>query len=134
MSDKKTWLGQIIADLLETFKTKWPDFFVKIFNKIPDELKEKIAIGIVIVENIKKFIDSPLADIVTSIIPGSVDDKIKERLRIILPVILERYNVANQSKLTPEASHLIATNINQDLTGLSFGQTALTTEIVYQNS
>lgn len=134
MSDKKTWLGQIIADLLETFKTKWPDFFVKIFKKIPDELKDKIAIGIVIVERIKVFIESPVADFVTAIIPGDLDDKIKERLRIILPIILERYNVANQSKLTPESSHLIATNINQDLTGLSFGQTALTTEIVYQNT
>lgn len=132
--EKKTWLGKLIADLLETFKTKWPEFVVKLFNKIPKELKDKIAIGIVVVERIKIFIESPVADFVTAIIPGDLDDKIKERLRVILPIILERYNVANQSKLTPEASHLIATTINKELTGLSFGQTALTTEVIYQNT
>ena len=134
MSDKKTWLGQIIEDLLSVFKNKWPDFVAKLFNKIPNELKEKISIGIAIVENIKKFIDSPVTDILSAIIPGDLDDKIKERLRDILPIILEKYNIIYESRLNPESSHLIATTINQDLTGLSFGQSALTTEVVYQNS
>lgn len=132
MENQKSWLGKILASIIELFASNWESFAVKLFKKIPDELKEKISIGIVIVENIKKFIESPAADFLTAIIPGDLDDKIKDKLRFILPVIWERYNLANQTKLKAEASHIIATNINKEITGLSFGQTALTTEVAYQ--
>lgn len=132
MENQKGWLGKILASIIELFASNWESFAVKLFKKIPDELKEKISIGIVIVENIKKFIESPAADFLTAIIPGDLDDKIKDKLRFILPVIWERYNLANQTKLKAEASHIIATNINKEITGLSFGQTALTTEVAYQ--
>jgi len=133
MENQKGWLGKILASIIELFASNWESFAVKLFKKIPDELKEKISIGIVIVENIKKFIESPAADFLTAIIPGDLDDKIKDKLRFILPVIWERYNLANQTKLKEEASHIIATNINKEITGLSFGQTVLTTEVAYQN-
>lgn len=134
MSQEKTWIGKILSAIISVFAENWQSFVQKLFKKIPDELKEKISIGILIVENIKKFIDSPVADILTAIIPGDLDDKIKDHLRLILPLILEKHNIINQTELKPEGAHIIATNINQELTGLSFGQTALTTEVVYQNS
>lgn len=133
MENQKGWLGKILASIIELFASNWESFAAKLFKKIPHSLKEKIIIGIVIVENIKKFIESPAADFLTAIIPGDLDDKIKDKLRFILPVIWERYNLANQTKLKAEASHIIATNINKEITGLSFGQTALTTEVAYQN-
>ncbi len=134
MSQEKTWLGKILASILGLFASKWPEFVAKLFTKIPDEVKEKVSLAVQIVQNIKAFIDSPAADILTAIIPSEVDDNIKIWLRKVLPIILEKYNVINQSALTPEASHLIATNLTQELTGLSFGQSALTAEVVYQES
>lgn len=134
MENQKSWLGKILAGIIELFASNWQSFAAKLFNKIPDELKEKISIGIIIVENIKKFIESPAADFVTAIIPGDLDDKIKEKLRFILPIIWEKYNIISQNKLKAEESHIIATTINKEITGLSFGQTALTTEVVYQNT
>lgn len=134
MSEKKTWLGKILASILGLFASKWPEFVGKLFTKIPDEVKEKVSLAVKIVNSIKVFLESPTADLITAIIPGETDDNIKEWLRVFLPKLLERYNVINQSSLSPEASHLIATNITQELTGLSFGQSALTTEVVYQNT
>lgn len=134
MSEQKSWLGKILASILGLFASKWPEFVGKLFTKIPDEVKEKVSLAVKIVNSIKVFLESPTADLITAIIPGETDDNIKEWLRVFLPKLLERYNVINQSSLSPEASHLIATNITQELTGLSFGQSALTTEVVYQNT
>jgi len=134
MSEQKSWIGKILASILGLFASKWPEFVGKLFTKIPDEVKEKVSLAVKIVNSIKVFLESPTADLITAIIPGETDDNIKEWLRVFLPKLLERYNVINQSSLSPEASHLIATNITQELTGLSFGQSALTTEVVYQNS
>ena len=134
MSEQKSWLGKILASILGLFASKWPEFVGKLFTKIPDEVKEKVSLAVKIVNSIKVFLESPTADLITAIIPGETDDNIKEWLRVFLPKLLERYNVINQSSLSPGASHLIATNITQELTGLSFGQSALTTEVVYQNT
>lgn len=134
MSEQKSWLGKILASILGLFASKWPEFVGKLFTKIPDEVKEKVSLAVKIVNSIKLFLESPTADLITAIIPGETDDNIKEWLRVFLPKLLERYNVINQSSLSAEASHLIATNITQELTGLSFGQSALTTEVVYQNT
>ena len=134
MSENKTWLGKILASILGLFASKWPEFVGKLFTKIPDEVKYKVSLAVKIVNSIKVFLESPTADLITAIIPGETDDNIKDWLRVFLPKLLERYNVLNKSSLTPEASHLIATTITQELTGLSFGQSALTTEVVYQNT
>lgn len=133
-NQKKTWLGSVLAAIISVFASNWESFTAKAYKKIPDELKEKVSLAVVIVENIKKFIDSPVADAITAIIPGTVDDQIKEKLRVFLPVLLDKYNALNQESLKPDASHIIATEITQELTGLSFGQSALTTEVVYQNT
>lgn len=133
MSEKKTWIGKVLAAIIEVFASNWQSFVAKLWKKVPDELQEKVSLAVKIVEAIKVWVESPTADILTAIIPGDLDDKLKDWLRLILPVILEKYNVVNQSKLAPEASHIIATNITQELTDLSFGQAALTTEVAYQN-
>ena len=43
----------------------------------------------------KKFADSPASDVLTAIIPGDIDDKIKEVLRAKLPVILTELKLAD---------------------------------------
>lgn len=127
--EKKTWLGKLIADLLETFKTKWPDFVASLWPRVPKELQEKVSIVIRVVENIKNFVDSPAADFITTVIPGDVDDKVKDWLR----KVLSEWKVKQDYILNdPGHLHLLATHLTSDLTGLSFGQSAITTEVAYQ--
>ncbi|MFB9843005.1 hypothetical protein [Mucilaginibacter ginsenosidivorans] len=67
----------------------------RLFEGIPPELKTAIKIGVVVTENIKKFTDSPAADVLTAIIPGDIDDKIKDLLRAKLPAILAELKLAD---------------------------------------
>jgi len=128
MSDK-TLVGKILQAVFDLFKSNWQSFAKKLFNKIPDDVVEKITIGIRIVQLFKKFIESPTADLVTAIIPGDLDDKIKEHLR----KYLSTWETLKDYDLTFDAhKHTLASQINSELTGLSFGQSALTTEVVYQ--
>ncbi|MBD1365178.1 hypothetical protein IDJ77_15285 [Mucilaginibacter sp. ZT4R22] len=59
-----------------------------LFNKLPPTIKIAVHLGVIITENIKNFVDSPLADVLTEIIPGDTDDKIKQALRTALPILL----------------------------------------------
>jgi len=66
-----------------------------LFDGMPTELKNAIHIGVVVTENIKLFVDSPAADVLTAIIPGEVDDAVKQLLRAKLPVILTELKLAD---------------------------------------
>lgn len=75
-----------------------------IFSKIPSELQSAIHTGVVITENIKRLIDSPVADVLTAIIPGEIDDRIKIILRAAIPKILEELRLIDviSETSTPE--------------------------------
>jgi hypothetical protein len=72
---------------LGTFLKKILQGIKKLFEGLKPELKKAIEIGVNIVEKIKDFVASPGADVITMLIPGDVDDKIKEKLREVLPKI-----------------------------------------------
>lgn len=67
-----------------------------LFDGMPHKLRAAIHIGVLVTENIKTFTDSPAADILTALIPGSVDDGIKMLLRAQLPAILTELKLADQ--------------------------------------
>lgn len=67
----------------------------KLFKGLGKEAKEAIHIGVVVVDKIKAAIDSPVADVLTAIIPGDIDDKIKDKLREFLPKILANMRLAD---------------------------------------
>ena len=76
-----------------------------LFDGIPSELKTAVHIGVVITENIKTFIDSPAADVLTAIIPGDIDDEVKNWLRAKLPGILTELKLVDScSGLTDPAA------------------------------
>jgi hypothetical protein len=85
---------------IKSFLTKLWGAIRSLFNSFPDKLKAAVHIGIIITENLKTIVDSPIADILTAIIPGEVDDKIKQALRTGIPVIL------TDLKLTDQCSNL----------------------------
>jgi hypothetical protein len=59
-----------------------------LFDKVEAEVKKDVVVAITVVQQVKAVVDSPVADIVTALIPGNVDDQIKVRLREILPKLI----------------------------------------------
>lgn len=66
-----------------------------IFKKAEKAIHEFIPKAIEIVNNIKKFDDThpEFADILTAIIPGTWDDALKEKARVVIPRILVQMQV-----------------------------------------
>ncbi|NCD70786.1 hypothetical protein [Mucilaginibacter agri] len=73
---------------LTSFLSKIWSGIKSIFDKLPYELQSAAHIAVVITQNIKNFTDSPAADILTLLIPGDIDNKIKDWLRAKLPEVL----------------------------------------------
>ncbi|WP_374949631.1 hypothetical protein [Mucilaginibacter sp.] len=73
-----------IKAFLQTLITKIGAYF----STLPAELRKAVVVAVVVTENLKRFVDSPIADIVTALIPGNADDKVKDLLRAYLPVIV----------------------------------------------
>jgi hypothetical protein len=80
---------------LQSFLTKIWNQIKALFEGIPAELKTAIHIGVTVAENVKSLVDSPVADILTAIIPGDIDDEIKTWLRAKLPEILTELKLAD---------------------------------------
>ncbi|MGZ3819718.1 MAG: hypothetical protein ACXVB6_03940 [Mucilaginibacter sp.] len=104
---------------LQSFLSKIWNQIKTLFDGIPAELKTAIHIGVVVTENIKNFTDSPAADILTAIIPGDIDDEIKNWLRAKLPAILTELKLADScAALTdPAAITACAIKVLQGLDG-----------------
>jgi len=104
---------------LKTFLTKIWAGIESLFDGFPAELKTAIHIGVVVTENIKNFVDSPAADILTAIIPGDIDDEIKDWLRAKLPEILTELKLADScaGMTDPQQITVCAVKVLQGLGG-----------------
>lgn len=104
---------------IKSFLSKIWASIKNLFDGMDLELKNAIHISIVIVENIKKFVDSPDIDILTALIPGDVDDRIKNVLRTQLPVILTELKLADDCMGITDADEITKCTIKtlQGLTG-----------------
>jgi len=80
---------------LQSFLSKIWNEIKRLFEGIPSELKSAVHIGVLVTQNIKTFIDSPAADVLTAIIPTDIDDKIKNLLRAKLPEVLTELRLAD---------------------------------------
>lgn len=80
------------------------------FGGLEPELKTAIHIGVVVTENLENFVASPEADIITALIPGDTDDKIKALLVAKLPTVLVELKLVDATvDLTDPAA--ITTNV-----------------------
>jgi len=131
----KTLFGKALEAILSLFKENWFEFITKLWKKIPSELQEKLVDIVEIVERIKTYVDSPVVDFIASVIPGDKDDKVISTLRAILRTIIEELKLIDTpaSELKPTDLHSIATRLTQEVTGLPFGQSAITIENAFQN-
>lgn len=93
---------------LKSFLSKiWADI-KSVFDKLPSELRSTAHIAVTITENIKNFSDSSVADIITLLIPGDIDDKIKEWLRAKLPDILTALRLVDSISTLTDPNEIIA--------------------------
>lgn len=60
----------------------------KIWDKAESSVKKLAPAAIAVVQNVKKFIESPVADVITALIPGDIDEKLREKLRQHLPELI----------------------------------------------
>jgi hypothetical protein len=81
---------------LKTFLSKLFGGLKKEIKALPLQIRNGLHIGITVVEGLKKAIDSPVADILTAIIPGEWDDKLKNLIRAKLPAILTEMKLVEQ--------------------------------------
>ena len=75
---------------LKKFFNRIGQFFSKLWKGLLPDLKKAVHIGVVVVDAIKNFdsLNPEVLDILTAIIPGDLDDKIKDKIREKLPSIL----------------------------------------------
>jgi len=104
---------------LQSFLTKIWNQIKALFDGIPSELKTAIHIGVAVTENIKTFVDSPAADVLTAIIPGDIDDEVKSWLRAKLPTILTELKLTDScgSLTDPAEITACAVKVLQGLDG-----------------
>lgn len=75
-----------------------------LFNKLEQEEKKLLPIVITVVQNIKNFVDSPVADVITALIPGDLDDQIRGKLQAFLPKILLELSMLNTCQALPDTN------------------------------
>jgi hypothetical protein len=73
---------------LKSFLHHLWESIASLFEKVEKEVKKDVVIAISVVQRIKVVIDSPVADVVTALIPGDADDRAKTLLREWLPKLL----------------------------------------------
>jgi hypothetical protein len=93
---------------LQTFLSKIWNEIKDQFTGIPAELKTAIHIGVIVTENIKNFVDSPAADVLTMLIPGDADDQIKDWLRAKLPTLLAELKLADSCEGLTDPAQITA--------------------------
>lgn len=104
---------------LTSFLSKIWEGIKHIFEGMPAELKTAVHIGVMVTENIKNFVESPVADVLTTLIPGTIDDTIRGYLREKLPHLLVELKLADScSGLTdPNEITACAIKVLQSLDG-----------------
>lgn len=96
-------------------------FICKLFGKLPPAVKTAIDIAVKVTDAIKTFdTNSPqVADIITALIPGNLDDSVKSVLRANLPKIVVELKLvqATEGLTDPNEIMLAATKVIQQLSG-----------------
>lgn len=72
------------------------NFLKNLFNRSAAIIKDYVHPSVQIVQALKSFIDSPITDLITAAIPGTVDDVIKQELRFLLPNVLKVLGLADE--------------------------------------
>lgn len=133
-------------------------FFLGLFNKFQKLILQYVHPAILVVEQLKNFVNSPVIPLLETIIPGNLDNIIIEDLKIILPKVLKYLGlfdgcvtatttpdqflqcvIPKIAAMTPQAQasvyHSIASALTVELTGkkISWSDAVMIVEKEYQD-
>jgi hypothetical protein len=91
---------------IKSFLTRLWAAIKRMFEGFDDEVKTAIHISVTLVENLKNFVESPAADVLTTVIPSQLDNRLKNWLRVKLPGILQQLKLAD-AQLTDDSEIVI---------------------------
>lgn len=128
-----------LLGVFHLFMSNFPAFVKKLASKISPELKSHLDIITDAVNQIKNFVGSPLADVLVQIIPGTLDDKIKDWLTVWIPVVLTNLGHLQNGIITLTGEPVergaqirgIASALTERYTGMSGDQSAITSTVNY---
>jgi len=86
---------------------KFFNFLRNLFRNLKSLAQKFVSPSVEIVENIKRLVDSPLTDILTGLIPGTLDDHIKNKLRQKLPEVLKILRISDECLKLQAADEII---------------------------
>jgi hypothetical protein len=92
------------------------DFFHHIgdfFARIPHEVREAVSNSLAVTTAIKKFMDGPVPDILTAIIPGDWDDELKKLIREKLSQVMPYLIIVDNCKQYEDLEALMLCWIDQ---------------------
>lgn len=79
-----------------------------LFRSAFKQVQKYVVPSVQVVEAIKAVIDSPVADILTAVIPSGIDDAVKDQLRKYLPMVLQQLRIAEECMSLNEPDKIIA--------------------------
>lgn len=88
-------------------------FLKNLFRNLKALAEKFVKPSVVIVENIKTAVESPVAPIITAIIPGTWDDRIVAKLRQHLPRILQILKISDECLKLTKAEDIILCAVNK---------------------
>lgn len=88
-------------------------FLKNLFRSLKSLAEKFVKPSVIVVENIKLLVESPLAPIVTSLIPGTWDDKIVAKLKQHLPRILQILKISEECLKLTKFEDIVLCAINK---------------------
>ena len=106
---------------LKKFFRKIGLFFEKLFKGLLPDLKKAVHIGVIVTNAIKDFDlkNAGTVDIITKLIPGEIDDKIKDKIREELPMIVTQLQLVDNTMMLTNKDEIVASAVKtlQQLSG-----------------
>jgi hypothetical protein len=97
-----------------SFLTKIFNWIKGILDGIPNEIREKAEIALRVTRAIKDNVNNPLVDLITDIIPGDIDDNVKDKIRTCLDKMEDWLEAL--SGLSPKELNAILIKIASEIT------------------
>jgi len=89
------------------------NFLKKLFNKAKFYIQQFVTPAVATVESLKRFIDNPVIDIATAIIPGNLDNAIVEKIRLHLPKVLLVLRISDECLRLTNPDEIILCALNK---------------------
>jgi hypothetical protein len=98
---------------------KLSSFVKNLFGNVFSELKKHSELAVKVTDNIKKLVESPIADVISVIIPGDADDILIAKARVVLPQVVEKVAILHGILKENDTNSDVVANIIENLKQLN---------------